>query len=334
MKITTFNRQGFSQADALDWERLVNQRYRDEDGDGFPDEVVWIDVCRPLSEEDQALLRDKLGIHPLVIEDMTSDEQRGKIEEYDDGLFLIVNPIHVHDDDVEWNELDIYLTRHYIVTARKEDEIVVQEAIKRVCDPKRHAEHYTGFLMYVLLDTVVDNYLPIIDRMTDRLEEIEEAIISRPQAVQLEQLRDLKHEMNIIWRAIWPQQQVFTFLTHHNHGETSLLADRALEYYLRDVHDHLTRLTEIMDNMRDSLTGTLSVYMSSTSNRLGVVVNRLSIITIAIGVLTVISGFYGMNFNTNWPSFAQPNGVLIVLGMMLVAEVALFGFLAWRRWLR
>jgi magnesium transporter len=132
-----------------------------------------------------------------------------------------------------------------------------------------------------------------------------------------------------MWRIIWPQRDIFGTLINHR---LKFLDQESLQFYLRDVSDHLLWIADMVSTSRDTLTSMMDLHMSSVSNRLNKVVNRLTVVTIVSGVMAVITGFYGMNFQTTWPPFDNPAGVPFVLGLMLiVASVVLiaFRFLKW-----
>jgi magnesium transporter len=132
-----------------------------------------------------------------------------------------------------------------------------------------------------------------------------------------------------MWRVVWPQREIFNRLTHHH---LPFIDQEALQYYLRDVSDHLLWITDMVNTFRDTITGIMDLYMSAVSNRLNQVVNRLTVFALVIGVLTVIGGFYGMNFAQTWPPFADPWGVPFVVGMMVVITGVLLALFRWMGW--
>jgi magnesium transporter len=181
------------------------------------------------------------------------------------------------------------------------------------------------------MDIVIDGYFPFLDTVGEQVETLEDLILEKPTTDTLNQLFHLKRALLDMWRIVWPQREVFNILMHHNY---SFLDQNSLQYYVRDVADHLMWIADMVSTFRDTLTSMMDLYMSSVSNGLNIVVNRLTIITIIIGVFTVISGFYGMNFEKTWPPFDTPWGVPFVLAVMIGAAAVLVGVFRWLRWFR
>jgi magnesium transporter len=278
--------------------------------------LVWVDLQGP-EEEDVHLMREVFGFHPLAIEDTRNQRQRPKAEEYGGHLFLILNPVRCGPEGAEFRELDVFVGANYVVTVHPGDEPVVDEARRRL-DP--HAT--PGHVVHALLDVVVDGYFPLLDQVGEALDELEEAVLTQPGPEALASLMRLKRTLLEARRVVGPQRDVLHLVTR---TDLPYLSSEELRYPMRDVYDHLLRVTDMLDTYRDILTGTLDVYLSAVSNRLNQVVNRLTAFTVVIGVLAVVTGFYGMNFERTWPPFGAPWGVPFVLGVMAGAV----GALAW-----
>jgi magnesium transporter len=176
-----------------------------------------------------------------------------------------------------------------------------------------------SYLLYVLVDTVVDDYFPILDAIDGQLEALEDAILTRPRPETLRLLFELKRTLADMWRVVWSQRDVLATLTRR---DLHLIDQDTLQYHLRDVSDHLFWLADMVNTFRDTLTGLMDLYMSAISNRLNQVVNRLTVFAVVIGLLTVLSGFYGMNFAQTWPPFSSPWGVPFIIGVMALTTGA------------
>ena len=172
----------------------------------------------------------------------------------------------------------------------------------------------------------MDSYFPVLDTVGDEIEEMNEAILERPQKETLARLFQLKRTLAEMWRVAGQQRDMFSLLTRDN---SHLIKEESLRYYLRDVYDHLLRISDTVNTFRDMLSNVVDLYMSAISNRLNIVVQRLTVVTIGVGVLTVISGFYGMNFEQTWPPFAADWGVPFVLVLMVLALVGIALVLWW-----
>jgi magnesium transporter len=339
MKVMTFNAEGCQLAPVDNIATLLAAN----------NGPVWVDITGPMPE-DVRVMRDIFHFHPLAIEDTHNQQQRPKIEEYAGYMFIILNPVSIlanevqtdekskrpaqdmviSQDDLWFRELDIFVGRNYIVTVHPEEEPAIAEAYKRINTHVGVVPAITpGYLLYSLMDVVVDGYFPILDMLEEEISALEDMILASPRQAALNRLFQLKRMLAGLWRVIWPQRDMFNTLVHHN----PIFADQtALQYYMRDVADHLLRIADMVNTFRDILTSIIDLYMSAVSNRLNRVVNRLTVFTLIIGVMTVIGGFYGMNFETTWPPFSADWGVLFVIALMIVCTAVLLVVLKRLKW--
>ena len=275
--------------------------------------LVWVDLVGP-TDDDVALMRDVFGFHPLAIEDTRNFRQRPKIEAYNGYLFAILNPAALEKGpDVTFHELDVFVGAHYVVTVHAVDLPLLTEARRRIERQPAHPPLSPGYVLYVLIDTVVDSYFPIMDAIEEEIDQLGDDILTNPQERQLNRLFELKRTLLELWRVVWPQREILNNLRDH---DLEQIDQNLLQHYFRDVNDHLMWIADMVNTFRDTLTGVMDLYMSAVSNRLNRVVNRLTVFTVVIGMLTVISGFYGMNFEHNWPAFHGSIGVPFVLVLM------------------
>ncbi len=282
-----------------------------------PDTVLWINMLGP-SPDDIRVLRDVFKFHPLAIEDTTNHRQRPKVEEYDGYLFIILNAATLEKASLNVRELDVFVGKNYVITVHQADEPTIETAKRRLMDAAHNHAASSGWILYVLGDVVVDGYFPILDTLGDKIEDIGDRILDNPRRETLEELFNLKRSLTEIWRVTAQQRDSFAVLMH----DLPLpLFTEAMQPYMRDIYDHLLRINDTVTTFRDSASNVLDVYMSAVSNRLNVQVNRLTIITIGLGLVTVVSGFYGMNFEHTWPPFSSYLGVPIVL-LFIVATIA------------
>lgn len=293
-----------------------------------PSGTLWVDIVGP-DEAGIALMRDVFGFHPLAIEDTRNQHQRPKLEEYADYLFLILNPVREDSGDADFTELDVFVGRNFVVTVRTADEPVIAETRTRL-ERLGHAPDLTpSLLLYTLLDATVDTYFPLLDTLEEEIETLSNSVLERPRQQALNRLFQLKNTLIDMWRVVWPQREILSNLTHHNYA---FVDQAAIGPFLRDVSDHLMWIADMVTTFRDTLTGVIDLYMSAVSNRLNTVVNRLTVFTVMIGLLTVISGFYGMNFAQTWPPFSAEWGVPFVLALMIGITVGLLALFRRLRW--
>lgn len=293
-----------------------------------PSGTLWVDIVGP-DEAGIALMRDVFRFHPLAIEDTRNQHQRPKLEEYADYLFLILNPVREDSGDADFTELDVFVGRNFVVTVRTADEPVIAETRTRL-ERLGHAPDLTpSLLLYTLLDATVDTYFPLLDTLEEEIETLSNSVLERPRQQALNRLFQLKNTLIDMWRVVWPQREILSNLTHHNYA---FVDQAAIGPFLRDVSDHLMWIADMVTTFRDTLTGVIDLYMSAVSNRLNTVVNRLTVFTVMIGLLTVISGFYGMNFAETWPPFSAEWGVPFVLALMIGITVGLLALFRRLRW--
>ncbi len=278
--------------------------------------VIWVDMTGP-SEEDLRVMHDVFKFHPLAIEDTQNHHQRPKAEEYSDHVFIILNPVTDDGLNCSFRELDIFIGWNYIVTVHAASESTVDQAFKRINPLHMPVSVTATYLLYVLMDVIVDEYFPVLDRIEEELGKLNNELLTKPSKDILNRLFQLKNTLSLFWRVLWPQRDVLNVLMNHNLA----FIDKNTRYYLRDVADHLQRIGDEVHFFNEMVAGMVNLYTSAFSNQLNQVVNRLTVFTITIGALSVIVGFYGMNFLQTWPPFDAPWGILFAIGLMIAVVV-------------
>ena len=277
--------------------------------------TLWIDITAP-DDDDVAILRDVCGFHPLAIEDTRNQEQRPKAEEYSDHLFIIVNSVHLEaQGDDRFRELDVFVGRNYVVSVHAVAEPLLDRVRARLQPGRVSVAMSSAHILYTLLDEVVDQYLPLLERIEDELDALAGKVFTAPGRHILSRLFKLQQTLSDIGRVLGPKRDVLNVLMNHQ----LMFIDTNHRYYLRDVSDHLLRATDMLRTLRESVTSLLNLYLSAVSFRLNRDVNRLTLLAVIVGIMTVISGFYGMNFEKTWPPFSAWWSVPLVMVMMLAA---------------
>ncbi len=293
--------------------------------------VVWIDFPNPTLEDDQILL-DTFHFHPLTVEDCRANRHHPKIEEFPDYIYFIVHGVLANTTPERFNtiELDGYLGKNFVVTYHHEPFASIDKFKQRLHSNTLICQRGAAFVLHGIVDQVVDDYVPVIEEMDERLDKLEDRIfrMKRPDNSVLEQIQDLKRSVLRLRRISTKQLDVVYRITH---GEFRLIDQNLIPFY-RDIYDHLVRVTDLAESYRDMIGSTQDAYLSVVSNRLNEIMKVLTIIS-AIGVpLTVIVGVYGMNFD-NMPELRSRYGYYTVWGIMIVI-VAVMLFYFWRRgWL-
>jgi magnesium transporter len=298
-------------------ERANLQRLLDRNDDL----VIWIDMVGPIPE-DTRIMRETLRFHPLAIEQVLDHLQRPKVEEYSDHLFTIMNAAHISGHDVEFREVDIFVKHNMVVTVHRFEVPELDEVNRRLSETCALKGVSVGYILYELIHVLVDSYFPVLDKLERSAELLEDQMISRPTQDKLTRLLKMKRTAAEIWRISAQQRDMFSLLMR---DESPYINQITLRYYLRNMYDHLLRIYDSANELRDSLSTSVDLFFSAQSQQLNFFINRLTLITIATGVLAVVTGFYGMNFEQTWPPFDTDWGVLYVVILIgVVLAVLLF----------
>jgi magnesium transporter len=290
---------------------------------------VWADIVAP-TDDDAELLEKQFGFHRLAIEDTRNQRQRPKIQDYGDHVFLIVNPIEKSEASVAFRELDIFIADNRLVTVHAGDEPVITAARRRVAGAGPAHPPTPGYALYAIVDIAVDGYFPVLDEIGADVDDVEEKVLDSPDRSLLAQLFKMKRDLIAMRKVIGPQRDMFNTLMRH---DLDFLDSESLQYQLRDVYDHLLRATDILDTTRDLLSNIIDLYLSAVSYQLNKVVNRLTALTMIIGVLAVITGFFGMNLPLPWPSREASSATMPILALMAASVAGLLGLFRFLRWL-
>jgi magnesium transporter len=287
----------------------------------IPD-LAWYDVGDPASPALDEMAR-RFGLHELQIEDCRHRPQRAKSEEHDGYIFSVLKHLHIHDGDIEFDDVDVFLGRDYIVTVHAGECSWMAKLRARA--EQDHVQRVDR-LFYLLLDSVVDEYLPVLDAFADETSEIESEVLERPNPEMLARIFRLKRRLIEFRRVSAMMREVVNALMRREGG---LMGDD-LDPYLRDVYDHLIRTVELVETYRDLLTGSLDIYLSAVANRTNEIMKVLTIWgTIALP-LVIITGFFGMNLRLPWVE--HPHGLLYACLVMVASTVGVLMYFRAKKW--
>jgi magnesium transporter len=295
-----------------------------------PDTLVWLDIAAP-TEKDLKLLRDEFDLHPLAQEDLEKRRQRPKIDTYGAQQMIAtyeVLPAPAPDRSFDLGELHIFAGVGYLVSVRWQDSPAMHDVEARFRQRPDAVARTPGALLYTILDAVVDGYFPLLDRLSDRIEELEDQILAGGKIRgTLRSILDLKRELLELRRTLSPQRDVANALLRRDLP----LVDDASAPYFQDLYDHLVRVLDQLDLQRDLLASALEANLSVTSNNLNAVMKRLTAFTVILMVPTLIAGIYGMNFHF-MPELSSPLGYPFALGVMAIAMVGAAVFFKRNDW--
>lgn len=290
--------------------------------------VVWVAVRDPEPHElDQ--LEEEFNLHPLAIEDARHGHQRPKFEEYGDSLFFVMHMIEPDGDDLRVGEVEIFVGRNYVLSIRSRSERNFSDVRARCEREPELMQHGTGYILYALVDAVVDRYFPILDTLETKLETIEDRIFAgtSPRA-NIEALYGIKQDLMTLKHATAPLLEAVGKL----HGGRVPQICSGLGEYFRDVADHLGRINQNIDAAREMVTTAISVNLSMITLQENEVTKRLAGYAALVAVPTLIAGIYGMNFE-HMPELRWAWGYPLSLAAMVILDGYLFYRFRKAKWL-
>ena len=288
---------------------------------------VWLDLDGVGAERASALLKP-LHIHPVAVDDVVSEMNRPKVDDYGDYLYVVVHSARWDGGDrPTLREVDVLIGEHFLVTYHEGATRSISAAVELL--PKRPDLLARGpaHLLHFLLDVLVDGYLPVIDSIADQIDTLEEEVVrGTSKRVHVSILR-LKRGMSAMRRIVGPQRDALLALTR----DEFRAIPAEMRPYLRDVYDRLARMTDLMDSFRDELAGLLDLQMTQVSNRLNQVMKILTVISTVVLPLTLVTGYYGMNVKI--AAFQWTYGEPFVLALLILTAAGTLWYLRRRDWL-
>lgn len=293
-----------------------------------PDLTLWFDITNP-TEEDFRKLRDEFGFHPLAIEDASRHHQRPKVDSYDNYYFVVFYCMEMNEEyQLSTTPLYMFIGHNYLVTVHDDSIDQIQETVRRWQSPTSPLGQDVGSLIYALLDAIVDDYFPVMDRIADRVEDLEAQIFGKFDENALESIFQLKKDLLHIRRVVTPERDVLNVMLRRD----IRVFDQNDVTYLQDVYDHIIRVVDSIDTYRDLLASSLDTFLSLQSNQLNQVVKALTITSIVLMSVAIVSGIYGMNFDY-MPELHWRYGYAWALGLMAAIALTVIAFFRRIKWL-
>lgn len=293
--------------------------------------ITWINIDGLHDMDVIQQIGECYGLHPLVLEDIVHTDQRSKVEDFEDYIFVILKMLSYEDEyeSINFEQFSLVLGKNFIIS--------FQERFGDVFDPVRERlrkksgrirQRKADYLMYALLDAVVDNYFSVLDTIGLRIESCEEQLISEPNEDTLKNIHLIKKELTTLRRSVWPHRDMISNLYKL---ESDLIRDNT-HIYLRDVHDHTIQTIDIIEAFRDMVSNLTEAYISDISNRMNEVMKVLTVIATLFIPLTFIAGIYGMNFKY-MPELERPWAYpLVLVCMFIIIVIMLIWFKRKRFW--
>ena len=293
-----------------------------------PDCLVWV-ALHDADAAELALMQEEFGLHELAVEDARHGHQRPKIEEYGDELFAVLQMVEPAGEELTVGEVNIFVGRNYVLSVRSGAERGFAEVRARCEREPDLLQHGAGYVLYALTDAVVDRYFPVLDALEQELERVEQRVFARadPRGT-IEALYTLKQRLTILKHAVAPLLESVGKL----YGGRVPQVCTGLGDYFRDVYDHLVRLNQEIDSLREMVITAMSVNLALITLQENETTKRLAAYAALVAVPTMIAGVYGMNFE-HMPELKWLFGYPLALGSMLGIDVYLFSRFRKSGWL-
>jgi magnesium transporter len=284
--------------------------------------VSWINIDGLHDTDMISKLADAFGFHPLMMEDIVNTSQRPKFEDFDDYILLTIRSLEIKEDrtGLETEHMSFILGPNYVISFQERVGDFFEQVRNRIRNGKGRIRRMgPDYLLYSLVDAIVDSYFVVLERIGERIEAIEDDLMENPTDESLEAIHSLKGQARILRRSIWPLREV----SNGFERSESKLIKKPTHAFLRDLYDHTIQVVDTIETYRDAVTGLNDLYVSAISNRMNEIMKVLTIIATIFIPLTFIAGIYGMNFEympelgVRWAYFAVW-GVIVVVGVSML----------------
>lgn len=300
-----------------------------------PNSVLWVDLdCNPV-EVDEPLLRETFEFHPLVIEDALQETHVPRLDEWNHYIYIVLHAVgfdHQDPGNLGIYELDIFLGQNYMVTHHDQPIKAVERVWNYIQRDTSYMSNGADHLLYRLIDQVVDNYMPVVEEIDDAIDLAEDEIFTVPTSDTLEKIFDLKRTALQLRRILLPEREVVNKLAR---DEFSVVNNQT-RIYFRDVYDHLVRMHDITESIRDLVTGALDTYLSVVNNRMNDIMRTLTVITTMFMPISFVASFFGMNYfqsGTPLAIWVSPFSFAISLTITILSPILMYLWMRRRKWL-
>jgi len=293
--------------------------------------IKWIDIYGLTQIKVIEEIGRQFNLHPLVLEDILSPNQRPKLEDFGNYIFAVLKKLSWNQEqqDFEYEQISLILGDNYVISFQERDTNLFNPIYERIQVPKGKVRGMgADYLFYVLIDIIIDDYFIVIEKVGENIENIEDILIKNPEPETLQSIYRLKRSSIELRKSIWPIREVINKLQR----EPSNLIGDELQIYLRDIYEHIFRISDLLENYRDIIFGMLDMYLSSVSNRMNDIMKVLTIISTIFIPLSFLAGFYGMNF-LHMPELTQPFAYPILIMIMVSIVLVMLYFFKRKKWI-
>ncbi len=293
--------------------------------------VTWINIDGLHDLDVIEKIGKNLGLHPLVLEDIVHTEQRPKLEDFEDYIFITAKMLSYDEEEkrLQAEQFSLVLGPNYVITFQERVGDVFEPVRERLRKGKgRIRQRPPDYLAYALMDAIVDHYFIVLEKIGESVETLEEELMTNPTPVTLETIHHLKRELIFLRKSVWPLRDLIGALER---GESSLI-EQGTTVFLKDVYDHTIQVFDTVESLRDMVSGMLDVYLSSVSNKMNEVMKVLTIIATIFIPMTFIAGIYGMNFEF-MPELKWHWGYPIVWAIIVAIAMIMLFYFKKKKWL-
>ena len=297
--------------------------------------LLWADFEGPAGENEVRILENVFQFHPLAVEDAIQGTHVPKVDDWDEYIYVALQAVRFEQRDggeLITQELDVFLGKNYLVTYHEQAIHAVGRVWEACLRGERHLREGADHLLYRLADEVMTDYMPVVEAMDEVIDQAEDEIFARPRPETLASIFTLKRAVLHLRRIIDPQREVLNKLARDDYA----VIDAKAQIYFRDVYDHLVRLHDLSESIRDLVGGALDTYLSVINNRMNDIMKTLTIITTLFMPITFITGFFGMNyFQARQPYTAWTEGNVLTFTLLLMATTpfVMFWWMRRRGWM-
>jgi magnesium transporter len=319
LELISYNREEHSKIDNRSCSELL-QHIK-------PDQVNWINLDG-LDLDTIEKLQAHFSLHSLLIEDVLAD-QRPKAEEFDDYLFFTLKMLYrIDDTDIDYEQISFVLGRNFLISFQEKEGDLFDGFRERIrLDQGKVRKKETDYLMYRLIDIIVDNYYNVLDRIGDMIEETEDSVYENPTNETFHRIQVLKKELIYLRKALYPLREALGKVVK---GESDFICDETLRYFA-DVYDHVAHLIDSLDTYKDLTSSLLDIHINAMNTRMNEVMKVLTVISTIFMPLTFVVGVYGMNFDF-MPELQWKYGYFVVWGIMIVIVITMLAFFRRKKW--
>lgn len=293
---------------------------------------VWINIEGLEDEKVISALGEHFSIHKLILEDILHFDVRPKIEIFENYIFVTLKMISFNSDtnEIDTEHVSIIFGDNFVVSIQEGKEGDVFEPIRKRLEDKNNliTKRTADFLAYSLIDSIVDNYFIVLEKISERMEDLDEFLIKNPSPEILQKIYSLKREIIFLRKSIWPLREVISKMERI---DTALIHINT-KPYIRDVYDHIIQIIDTEETFRDMISGMMDLYLSSISNKMNEIMKMLSIISTIFIPLTFLAGVYGMNFE-NMPELKMKYGYHSTILSMLVITIIMLFYFRRKKWI-